>query len=353
MYYSMDETMKASEKILFLWMITILAITTFPRVLSTETVLSTMPQHATPFIGEFFTINLTVADVTNLNSWQITLAFNPTILNLTEVIIPPDNVFAGYNIFNPPPIINKTIGRVTKFVALEGTVGVNGSGILCTLRFLGKNLGVTTLKLLNLMQIHMSGTYLMRSDYSLIPFEAKVGVVEVNAPDFHRNIFNVTQNSETLNVVVFTNSTVANFYFNESSKEISFNVIGPDDTTGFSIVTIPKRLLNETLIVIVDNTAIRSFSSMLETLPENATHSFVFFGYSHSEKMIKILLTITGDINGDKKVDIKDLAIVSVAFGSTPESPRWKPVADIDHNNKVDIKDVALVSKSYGKFLQF
>ena len=87
-------------------------------------------------------------------------------------------------------------------------------------------------------------------------------------------------------------------------------------------------------------------------MPENATHSFISFGYSHSEKRIRIIRTVVGDLNADKKVDIKDLAIVSAAFGSTPDSPRWKPVADVDHNNNVDIKDVAHVSKNYGQFLQ-
>jgi len=64
---------------------------------------------------------------------------------------------------------------------------------------------------------------------------------------------------------------------------------------------------------------------------------------------ITLTYTIFGDINGDGKVDIKDVAIASRAFGSYPGHPPWNPVGDINYDLKVDIKDVAAVSKQYGK----
>jgi PKD repeat protein len=62
-----------------------------------------------------------------------------------------------------------------------------------------------------------------------------------------------------------------------------------------------------------------------------------------------------GDLDGDGKVDMKDVAIVAAAFGSSPRHPRWNPDADITGetylvpDGKVDMRDVAVVSKNFGK----
>jgi hypothetical protein len=58
---------------------------------------------------------------------------------------------------------------------------------------------------------------------------------------------------------------------------------------------------------------------------------------------------LMGDVNGDGKVDLKDVYIVSLAFGSYPGHPKWNPVADLNRDGKVDLKDVYLVTKNYGK----
>lgn len=60
------------------------------------------------------------------------------------------------------------------------------------------------------------------------------------------------------------------------------------------------------------------------------------------------------DINGDGKVDIKDIAIVAKAYGSEPGDPNWNPIADItgptgEPDGKVDVRDIALVAKHFGE----
>ena len=56
-----------------------------------------------------------------------------------------------------------------------------------------------------------------------------------------------------------------------------------------------------------------------------------------------------GDLNGDKKVDIKDVATAALAFGSYPGHPKWNLIADANYDNKIDIKDIALVASNFGK----
>ncbi len=54
------------------------------------------------------------------------------------------------------------------------------------------------------------------------------------------------------------------------------------------------------------------------------------------------------DLNGDAKVNIQDLAIFAIAFGSTPEHSRWNPKADVNRDGKVNIMDGVRIAKSFG-----
>ncbi|MEM1590331.1 MAG: PKD domain-containing protein, partial [Candidatus Bathyarchaeia archaeon] len=61
-----------------------------------------------------------------------------------------------------------------------------------------------------------------------------------------------------------------------------------------------------------------------------------------------VKIKMFGDVDGDGKVDMKDVAAVSRAFGSTYGLPGWNADADINGDFKVDLKDVAAVSKRFG-----
>ena len=62
-----------------------------------------------------------------------------------------------------------------------------------------------------------------------------------------------------------------------------------------------------------------------------------------------IKIKLVGDINGDGKVDVRDLALVSASFGSYPGHPRWNPEVDLNHDGKIDIRDIAIVASHYGE----
>jgi len=65
--------------------------------------------------------------------------------------------------------------------------------------------------------------------------------------------------------------------------------------------------------------------------------------------LMKPFTPLLGDLNNDFKVDIKDLAIAALAYGSYPGYPRWSPQADINEDGKVDIRDLVLIAKNFGK----
>jgi len=105
--------------------------------------------------------------------------------------------------------------------------------------------------------------------------------------------FNVTWQEETHHVNVISNSTVSNFEFEEVihietgklSKEIHFQVTGPDDVIGFCRIYIPRALMNDTYEVFVSG---REVPHTL--LPcSNGTHSYLYFTYSHSTLEVIII----------------------------------------------------------------
>lgn len=58
---------------------------------------------------------------------------------------------------------------------------------------------------------------------------------------------------------------------------------------------------------------------------------------------------LSTDLNSDGIVDIRDVTIVAVSFGSSFGDPKWNDIADLDKNNVVNIIDITLVAKDYGK----
>lgn len=58
---------------------------------------------------------------------------------------------------------------------------------------------------------------------------------------------------------------------------------------------------------------------------------------------------LIGDLNGDGKVDMRDIATVAAAFGSSPGRPRWNPISDVNGDGRVDMRDIATVARRFGE----
>jgi len=60
---------------------------------------------------------------------------------------------------------------------------------------------------------------------------------------------------------------------------------------------------------------------------------------------------IIGDVDNDGDVDMDDIGIACLAFGTKPGHPRWDPRADITKDGIVDMDDIGLICLHFGEHL--
>ncbi|MEM0006907.1 MAG: hypothetical protein QXR89_01390 [Candidatus Bathyarchaeia archaeon] len=331
-----------SKTSVFLLVSLTLAILIIPeRVNSTATTALTITPSQTQLSTlSTFTVNATVNSVTDLCSWQIKITFNPYIIKCINITIPEPNIFSGHDTTGLSYIIDNQKGSLIAFNGLWESSGVNGSGVLCQLTFNAIAPGISSLAFTEIMQI--KGTYLTDSKDNQILTEAYDGTVLVAPDGFTKYVFTVQIGTENYNVTILTNSTLTNFNFNYTLKTIEFTLTGPLGTKGSCSIRVPKELLNGTFAILINNKAIAY------TCSTDKNNNNLCFNYDQGTINTQILLTLPQDLNGDRKVDAKDIAIVGKAFGSYPGSARWNPIADLDKNLIVDAKDVAVVCKAFG-----
>jgi hypothetical protein len=61
-----------------------------------------------------------------------------------------------------------------------------------------------------------------------------------------------------------------------------------------------------------------------------------------------VKVTIVGDINGDDKVDMRDIGRAAKAFGTNFGDPGYDPNADLNDDHKVDMRDIGLAASRFG-----
>lgn len=328
---------------LFLILLTLTTSSLTLIVFSTgNTIVSTNPEYAYGLVPQSLTVNITIQDVTDLCNWQMMLSYNPHILNCTQVFIPNDNIFSGYTTtfgFE----INDANGSLTIFNGIWATSGVNGSGKLCSITFQALTPGISAFSFL-------SGGYLRDAENDLIPFESIDGTIQVNGEGFNLYSFNITQGETSYNITILSNSSIIDFSFNSPLQKISYYASSVENTTGSCTISIPRALLNGTFAILVDD------SSICYSISENALNQYLYLNYRHTttESLhIQIITTIIGDLNGDREVDMRDIAIAARAFGSFQGHPRWDPRADITGpegypDGEVDMRDIGILARNFG-----
>jgi peptide/nickel transport system substrate-binding protein len=155
----------------------------------------------------------------------------------------------------------------------------------------------------------------------LVPLKTVVGLrFSLNISAFVMNYGNQT---ETCSVQVYVNDTLVGTFANvtlESRQSVILNLRW--NTTGFAYG-------NYTVIAVADNLAGETDVS------DNAyADGIVYVG-------------IPGDVNGDGKVDMKDIGYVAVRFCRNPKDSNWSSNADLNDDGKIDMYDIGFAARHF------
>jgi len=63
----------------------------------------------------------------------------------------------------------------------------------------------------------------------------------------------------------------------------------------------------------------------------------------------RITMPLSGDVNYDGKVDMKDIGMVARAFGMQSTDPEWNPDLDIVKDNLIDMRDIGHAARQFGQ----
>lgn len=296
-------------------------------------------------IGETVTVNIEVSNVTDLYGWQAGLTFNPDVLNCTGYYEgeflkrgahPEYGTLWLYREYRPRWDNTKGVVYYHGCCLITPIPGVNGSGQLGYLTFEVIGTGVSDL--------HLTDVVLASSEAKAIQHE----VVDVFTICWGGVDYSVETTSNLTGIWGEDSSCLFYHAFSPEEKAVTFSVITPHEN--FYEVTIPKTVLScddlSDWTVDVDGSPV----SFVAT--ESPVETFLYFTYHNSTHEVEITGTVLGtpgDVNGDLAVDIVDIVVVAIAFGSKPENPGWNPVADLNYDDLIDVVDIVLVAIHFGE----
>jgi PKD repeat protein len=135
---------------------------------------------------------------------------------------------------------------------------------------------------------------------------------------------------------------------NQGDTAETFNVTLTYNSTVIRTETVTLNVQNSTTITFFWNTTglplgnytVTTTASQVPGETDTADNTMIYS---------PIRVSIQGDINGDGKVDMKDVSYVARRFMCGPSDELWDPNGDIDENGVINMKDISTIAKEFGK----
>jgi hypothetical protein len=338
-----------------LFLIIFCLVLSFPTILNkavavTETILYVDPAIVKDIpIGGNFTINVSVADVEALYTWQTILLFNSTVLSCTEAAYPTTGgIFNGKPIIPVTPEIDNSLGFVLFGASLMGLDSASGSGVLCQITFQVLTIGESDLEF---SSPYGEDTFLLDDELETISVTIQKGFFTNLPTPFHdvavtelslSTKYPKQNDSVSVEVKVLNNGTV--------SESFNVSLFYDSNLIEMQTVTSLAPAQNATLTFDWNTTGVPLGSYIMKAEAAIVSGETEVANNVKTETVTVISPTaLSTDLNGDGVVDMKDIGRAAKAFGSYPDHPRWDPAADIDGDGEVTLIDIALIARDFGK----
>jgi hypothetical protein len=360
----------------------------------------------TAALGSTFEVNVTLSSADPVYAAQFETAFDNTILdavNLTEGIYLKSDGASTFPVIN----VNNSIGKISFASSRFNTLtGVNGTGTIATITFYAKAYGTSNLALSNVIIADVNITPLPTN---VINGTIKIDRPPVLVPTGNKTVnenstlsFQINATDADGDTLTFSCTTPSGASFNLSTRIFSWTPNFTQAGTYFVTFTVSDGTLNssETIKITVLNTnrapLINSYlpsSLVLKTregssLQFNSTASdpdadpVTYNWFMDAAKKASgpswlfspttadcglrsvmiyvndtvgasasvtwsVNVSLAGDVNGDRTVNVLDLARVGICFGQAPVGAC--EVADVNKNGSINIMDLATVGQNFGR----
>jgi hypothetical protein len=284
-----------------------------------------------------FSVAIKVGNVDELYGWEFKLSYNTTVLTATSVTVGPflNNTYPtstwGYVVKR-----DDTAGLVwvTQTVLYDNDGVPRGSGTLATISFtIDSPGGAASLQLYDTKLAGYDTTtkktfeishYVPRDVATTNVVPSRNEVFEGESMTLTVTVKNKGYRTETFTVTTYANESIV------GSKSVTLSA-GATTSVPFTWTPIGYKAGSYLM------GAISSGVSEEIYITDNA-----FYDGS-------VAVYLFGDVNNDGIVDVRDLAALGKAYGTTASSPGWNPKADLNGDNSIGIVDLSLLSRNYGK----
>lgn len=313
--------------------------------------------------GENFTITIRIANVTEMWSFRVDLGWSPPVLNVSDNPGTPgfvEGVTEGAFL---------QAGGDTTFVAsldqAEGTLSVSGSlrsggiwqsgdGILFSVKFTVEQYGATVLA------IYYSRVQVKGPPPQYLPTPAD----HTNEDGFFSNL--VGANFDIAVTAVACNATktvICQTYWVVLNIEVNVTVQNQGDVSETFAVNvhldstlIEKRIVTLSMGASTTLTFIFTWDTTDSAKGLYAIDASTTIAPGETDVADNSLtdgtfrITMVGDVSPEfDLVDIVDIVLVAISFGTKTGDPKYNPNADIDNNGDIDIVDIVIVAIHFGE----
>ena len=283
-------------------------------------------------VGQRFSVNISVANVTNLKGYEFKLSFNTQMLDVVGIALLPElNLPVGNW------AVNDSAGTVWINSTYEGDAITTVSPVaLSHIEFKTMNRGQGPL--------HLYDTGLVDSSGNTIAHDTADGMVMILRHDVA--IIDVVPSADETYTGRLVNVTVTAKNIGDVDENFTVRAYHNNTLFGTSDVTNLGSGSNIT-IVFTWNTSdvVAGYSYPIKgeatTVPHeaNVTNNVLVDG--------QVKIKIIGDVNGDNIVNLDDWIAYDAAWGTHSGDTNWNPQADINDDGVVDNADGVLIAQNY------